>query len=272
MDEPGRTQLIELLSNRSPTLSLDRAALALASIEFPGLAVEAALHTLDVYAGEARERTHGALSGREFVAGLNDFLFHDLGLRGNSDDYYDPRNSCLNEVLTRRVGIPITLSVLYIEIARRLERPVFGIGLPGHFLVQYDDGQYSTFIDPFNGGMLLTADQCYDLAQMSVGDPRVLQPVDTRHILFRMINNLRGIYFSRRLYAKAIQIMDLLIEATPDLADQYKQRALLYLQVKRMHAARSDIANTLELAPNAEDRAEMEQQLRSITQWLAALN
>ena len=272
VDEPGRTRLANLLAGRDGSLELDEAALVLATIEFPGLDMGPTLHNIDVLAEEVARSTQGASNGRDFVAGANDFLFHELGLRGNTEDYYDPLNSCLNQVLQRRMGIPITLSVLYIEIARRLNRPIFGIGLPGHFIVQYDDGDYSTFIDPFNGGALLRADQCYDLAQMTVGDPRVLAPVDKRQILFRIVNNLRGIYFSRRSYLKALEVMNLLIDATPALADHYKQRGLLYLQMQRLGAARADLERYLKLAPNAEDRAEMEQQVRALVLWHASLN
>ena len=261
-----------LLAGETDDLPLDRAALILATIEFPGLDIEPSLHNIDVLAEEVARSTHGASNGRDFIAGANSFLFHELGLRGNTEDYYDPLNSCLNQVLARRLGIPITLSVLYIEIARRLDRPVFGIGLPGHFIVQYNDGDYSTFIDPFHGGTLLRADQCYDLAQMTIGDPRVLAPVDKRQILFRMVNNLRGIYFSRRFYAKALEVMNLLIDVTPSLADHYKQRGLLHMQMRHMSLARGDIERYLALAPEAEDRAEMEQQVRAIVRWQASLN
>ncbi len=272
MDEPGRTHLKDLLAGKATETHLDYAALSLATIEFPGLAISSCLEMLDVYAEEVARHTSHAANGREFISGANHFLFHELGLRGNAEDYYNPHNSCLNEVLTHRVGIPITLSVLYMEIARRLQRPVFGIGLPGHFIVQYDDGHYSTFLDPFHGGALLTPDQCYEMAQVNGNDPRVLLPVDKRQILFRMINNLRGIYFSRRSYSKALQVMDLLIDASPSVADHYKQRGLVYLQMKQMRAARADLQRYLEMSPEAPDRAEMEKQLLSIMRWMATLN
>ena len=86
----------------------------------------------------------------------NEYLFGDLGFRGNEIDYNDPRNSCLNYVLDRRTGIPIALSVVYIEVARRLGQPVSGVGLPGHFIVEYNDGEFATYIDPFHSGKLLT--------------------------------------------------------------------------------------------------------------------
>lgn len=252
-------------------MDLDRAALTLATIEFPGLEIENCIRTLDTFAAEVASRTRDS-TGPSYVNAVNQFLFEEIGLRGNSDDYFDPHNSCLNQVISRRTGIPITLSVLYMEISRRLSKPVFGIGLPGHFVVQYNDGLYSTFIDPFNGGELLSADQCYDRAQMPIGDLRVLAPVDKRQILFRMINNLRGIYFSRRSFAKALQIMDLLLDVSPDLADLHKQRALLHLQMQQMKAARVDLESYLRLAPEADDKAEMELQLKTVVRWLASLN
>ena len=272
MDEPGRTQLKFLLAGQRSDLSLDRAALILATIEYPGLALEANLHALDSLAEAVAERTRFAANGHEFIAEANRFLFEELGFRGNAEDYYNPHNSCLNEVLKQRAGIPISLSVMYLEIARRLERPVFGIGLPGHFVVRYDDGQYATYIDPFQGGALLNADECYALASVKFPDPRVLQAVDNRQILFRMINNLRGIYFSRRLYRKALQVMDLLIDATPSVPDHYKQRAMLHFQLQQMGAARADLEHYLQMAPDAEDREEREQQLRAAIRWLASLN
>jgi len=272
VDEPGRTQLKHLLAGQRSDLTLDRAALVLATIEYPGLPMAASLRTLDVLAEEIRDRTRNAQNGHEFISATNQFLFHEMGFRGNAEDYYNPHNSCLNEVLKQRSGIPISLSVMYLEIARRLERPVFGIGLPGHFLVQYNDGHYATFIDPFQGGVLLSAEECYQMASVKHPDPRVLQPVDNRQILFRMINNLRGIYFSRRLYRKALQVMDLLVDATPELADHYKQRAMLHMQLQQMGAARADLERYLEMVPDAEDRAEREAQIRTAVRWLASLN
>jgi regulator of sirC expression with transglutaminase-like and TPR domain len=271
LDEPGRTQLRNMLAGAGGEMDLDRAALTLATIEFPRLATENCLRTLDAFALEIGARASGSY-GRHYVDVVNHFLFQEIGLRGNEEDYYDPHNSCLNEVISRRVGIPITLSVLYMEISRRLARPVYGIGLPGHFVVQYNDGRYSTFIDPFHGGELLSADQCYDRAQMTIGDPRVLVPIDKKQILFRMINNLRGIYLSRRRYAKAMQVMDLLVDISPRLGDLRKQRAQLFLQMQDMRGARADLEEYLRLSPDADDKEAIESQLKSVVRWLASLN
>jgi len=135
---------------------LDAAALEMAAIERPDLDPAPYLDTLDQLASEIATRLGRGHDGPKFVRVANQYLFEELSFRGNESEYYDPRNSCLDAVLDRRTGIPITLSVIFIEVARRLGQPVTGIGLPGHFIVQYDDGKYSTFADPFHGGKLLT--------------------------------------------------------------------------------------------------------------------
>lgn len=265
-----------MLAGRGVEMELDHAALLLASIEYPDLEIEPALRTLDSYAAELGSRTAGA-EGEPFVKRANQYLFQELGFQGNTADYYSPGNSCLNEVLSSRTGIPITLAVVYMEIARRLGRPVYGIGLPGHFLVQYNDGIYSTFIDPFHRGQLLHFGDCCELAKTVAGvdlqgNPTLVAPVGTRQIVHRMINNLRGIYFARRAYRKALLVMNLLIEGDPTSPDEYKQRGLLYLQLDQARAAKADLEHYLELAPIAPDRAGVEAQLASLRRLLAGLN
>ena len=140
---------------------LDRAALDLATIHFPDLNPEPFLDQLNDLASRLGDRLRNFNDGRDFVETAQRFLFGELGFHGNEEDFFDPRNSCLNQVLERRTGLPITLSVMYMEIARRLQMPVFGIGLPRHFVLQFDDGNYSTYIDPFNGGRTITARDCF---------------------------------------------------------------------------------------------------------------
>jgi regulator of sirC expression with transglutaminase-like and TPR domain len=270
-------RLLDLLAGRDRDVNLDQAALDLAQIEFPGLAIEPFLELLDSHAAELSERLTGAASGADFVTTANHYLFEELGFRGNTRNYYDARNSCLNEVLTRREGIPITLSLVYMEIARRLGKPVRGIGLPGHFVVRYDDGAYSTYIDPFNGGRLLTAQECFTLAREASGvelelDSRAHEPVSKRQILFRMINNLRRAYQQRGSNGKSLEILGLLLHANPNSAEEYRQRGLIHLQAEHMTAARADFTRYLELAPDASDRRNVEEHLRSIQRWLASIN
>lgn len=271
------SKLVDLLSGRSDDLELDRAALELAAVEYPDLDAGSFLAILDSYSIELAGRMPDGCDGPAFVSAANEYLFHELGFTGNSQNYYDPRNSCLNEVLTSRTGIPITLSLLYMEISRRLAKPVYGIGLPGHFLVQYDDGSYSAFIDPFHGGAILTPAECYELARQSSGenfpdDPRLLARVSKAQIVRRMINNLRTVYFFRRAHAKALQVLDLLLTANPESADEYKQRSVVLLEMKNYTGARNDLERYLKLAPNAPDHEQMQRQLRALKQYIVGMN
>ena len=175
-------------------------------------------------------------------------------------------------MLSGHLGIPITLSVIYMEIGRRLAKRVSGIGLPRHFVIQYDDGDYSAYIDPFHGGAILTAQDCYRLAMVEDEDPRLLAPACKRQIVMRMINNLRVIYFSQRSFEKAQAILNLLIEANPHSAEEYKQRGLVRLQMRHLLAGKKDLEKYLELNPHAEDKEQIEGQLQAVGKWLAALN
>jgi regulator of sirC expression with transglutaminase-like and TPR domain len=261
-----------LLAGRDESMELDQAALNLATIEFPELDFTPSLKQLDLFASQIADRCHDLNDGREFVRVANEYLFQEVGLKGNADDYYNPHNSCLNEVIAERTGIPITLSLVYMEVGRRLAKRVVGIGLPRHFVIQYDDGDYSTYIDPYHGGTILSAEDCFRLAQIEDDDPRLLAPVGKRQIVMRMINNLRGIYFSTRSFEKAQQILNVLIEANPESAEEYKQRGLVRLQMRKLIAGKRDLQRYLALDPNASDKEEIQQQLQAVGRWLAALN
>lgn len=271
------TELSDFLGGRTDSLGLDRAALLLAQVEYPGLDIDPFLAVLDSYAAELGERIAPTEGGPAFIHATNDYLFGELGFRGNSGDYYNPINSCLNEVLASRIGIPITLSVVYMEIARRLGRPVMGIGLPGHFVIRYDDGDWSAFIDPFHAGMLLDTGECYELARRVANvdlanHPGLLAPVSRRQILGRMMNNLRGVYTQRAAHRKLLALLTLAIDANPRAAGEYKQRAAVHVHLQSTAAARADYERYLELAPGAHDRAEIEQHLASMKRWIAGLN
>ncbi len=254
---------------------LDLAALDMATIEFPDVVPGPYVDRLDYMGLELAGATSG-LNGPEFVARVNTFLFEDIGFRGNEQNYYDARNSCLNWVLDQRTGIPITLALVYIEIARRLRRPVFGIGLPGHFVVQYDDGNYSTFLDPFNGGKLLSEEECRELARSAGAevpfDLRLLRPVGTRYILIRMLNNLRAAYFQREDFARAATVLNLLIQSSPAAAKYYKGRGIANIHIRQFRAANADFERYLKLEPGAEDREDIVKQMAEIHRWLGTLN
>ena len=258
-----------------PDGRLDVAALEIASIETPDLDPEPFLGVLDRIASGIAARLPASASGREFVSAANSYLFGDLGFHGNEIDYNDPRNSCLNFVLDRRTGIPIALSVVYIEVARRLGQPVSGGGLPGHFVIEYNDGEFATYIDPFHAGRLLSVEDCRQLARDRTGadaDATALAPVGARYILVRMLNNLRSAYFRGKQFDKMVAVTDLLIEAFPRNAEYYKARGVARLRMRQFRNAQKDLELYLQYSPDAEDRAQITQQLGSIHRWLGRLN
>jgi len=270
-------ELLDLITGKDTSAPLDRAALELAKIEFPAIYPEDFLALLDSHAAELRERLRDSDDGAAYVHEAKRYLFEELGFRGNTSDYYNPRNSCLNEVLVARTGIPISLSLVFMEVSRRLGKAVEGIGLPGHFIVRYDDGRYRTFLDPFHGGRLLDPAECFRLArevsQLEVEpDPRWLAPVSKRDILLRMLRNLSAAYVSRGQGEKAIEALSLLIRANPDSADEYRQRGILHVQAGRIVAAKQDLERYLELARSPADRDRAKMQVNQIRRWLSSMN
>jgi regulator of sirC expression with transglutaminase-like and TPR domain len=270
-------RLRQVLQDESARVTLDIAALELASIEFPRLDFDGSLFRLDNFADQIRSKVTARTKGLDFIGTVNELLFESLQFRGNAGDYYDPRNSCLNAVLSRRLGVPISLSVVYIEIARRLGRPVFGIGLPGHFIVMYQDEESRYFVDPFHHGRLLTFENCCALAQETSGldirqSPELFIPVSNRQILLRMLANLKSIYLRGQNLKKARIVLDLLMLAQPHDAEDYRLRGLIHLQQLNHRAAKADLETYIRLKPGSSDRVQVEQQLLMIERWKAGLN
>jgi regulator of sirC expression with transglutaminase-like and TPR domain len=269
-------RLIDALTNENSRATLDVAALDLARVEFPGLDHEASLSRLQNLAAQIQAELPHDASGLEFIEAVNTCLFDHLQFRGNEDDYYDPRNSCLNAVLSRRLGIPISLSVVYIEIARRLGRPVHGVSLPGHFIVVYEDDCCRYWVDPFHNGRILSFEDCCELARQAGVDirtnPAVLAPVSQRQILVRMLANLKSIYLRGQALNKARFILDILIDAMPDYAEEYRHRGLIHLRQLNHRAAKTDLETYLRLEPLSPERSEVERQLLMIERWKAGLN
>lgn len=266
-------QILENEEVRKPRL--DRAALELARIQFPDLEAEPFLDRLNELASALGDRLRNFNDGRDFVETAQRYLFQELGFRGNEENYFDPLNSCLNQVLERRTGIPVSLSVMYMEIARRLAMPVFGISLPRHFVIEYNDGNYSTYVDPFHGGRTITARECFMLARSPVADISLLRRASPKEIVIRMLQNLQRVYLEQNDWSRAVETLDLLFvgaENGPETAGRHKLRGLLLLELKRYHAARADLETYLRLKPEAADRPEILKQLEFIHKWLARVN
>lgn len=189
-------ELVELAALPDKVMSLEDGAFLIARHAYAALDVARYREQLDTMAREVRARIGLRASGEETVNALNRYVFSEQGFKGNTKNYYEVENSYLNCVIDRRVGIPISLSVVYLLIGQRLGLPLFGIGMPGHFLVKYESDRYKIFIDCFNGGALLTEKNCARfLTEAGYGfDDKYLQPSPVRAILSRMVKNLLSIY------------------------------------------------------------------------------
>lgn len=266
--------LVDILTREDSNAPLDLGALQLAAIEFPNLDPQPFLDILDSYANEVDERMPPGYDAEKRLEVLHDFFFREQGFTGNERDYYNARNSCINEVIASRMGIPISLSVVYLAVADRLSMPVHGIGLPGHFLCLYEDDSLHTYIDVFHEGTLMTGAECLDFARSMTGmdlsaAPQILEPVNKRQILIRMLNNLRSIYLRGKEFPKASKVLDLLLEASPSDADSYILRGAVNVELKQFQAARSDFEQYLALVPDARDRDRVEAQIAIIDRYLS---
>ncbi|MFN5855239.1 MAG: SirB1 family protein [Pseudanabaenaceae cyanobacterium] len=200
---------------------------------------------------------------------LNQFLFTECGFRGNEADYYNPANSFLTYVLDQRLGIPITLSVLYMIIAERLGLPMEGVSFPGHFLVRPHDSDLEFFIDAYHGEIIFVEDCTEKLRQLYGGhvpfDPSYLAVVGVRKILERMLTNLKLIYLRAEQFESALAVVERLLMLNPNLALQRRDHGLLCYQLERYSEARMDLENYLELMPQASDLPIISQLLTEIS-------
>ena len=265
--------LRELLMRDDSDAPLDLAALELSRIEFPNLDPQPFMDILDSYAAEIDARMRMDLDSVERLQVLHEFFFREQGFAGNESDYYNPRNSCINEVIASRQGIPISLAVVYLSVAERLEMPMAGVSLPGHFIVRYDEDDFHTFIDVYNSGQLLDGDECFSLARQMTGmDPGpslgILKAVSNRQIMVRMLNNMRSIYLRGKSYVKAGQVLDLLVEALPADADSYILRGAVNVELRKYQAAKLDFQRYLTLLPEARDRQRVENQIAALDRYL----
>jgi regulator of sirC expression with transglutaminase-like and TPR domain len=253
-------------------LDLGRAALTIARLEFPQLAISKPLDTLDRLGERATARLNPGSGAplRARVAALNRLLFEEERFAGNRTHYEDFRNSCLNVVLERRLGIPITLALVYIEVARRAGLTVLGVGFPGHFLMRVPgespDGGRDLILDPFDRGTEIDAQDCRALLARQIGmmnedvplDPALLRPCAPRHMLSRMLNNLKRTYVEMRSFPQARCVSDLLLTVDPTLLSEVRDRGLLAYHLDDFPAALRDLESYLRLSPKLDDQGKEE--------------
>jgi regulator of sirC expression with transglutaminase-like and TPR domain len=266
--------LILLADDPSAPVDLAEAALLLARDEYPGLDVEAYLGELAALAREVRPRLVGGLEAR--TRALCRYLFHDLGFRGNARDYYDPRNSYLNEVLDRRTGLPIALAATAMAVGGRAGLTVVGVGLPGHFVAKATDGDEEVLFDPFHGGRLLTPADCEGLAARTAGvpfaaTPEALAAVPTGLIVLRMLNNLKVVYLARSDFIRAARVIERLRQLRPDDLEQGRDLGAALLQAGQAGKALRHLEAYLRAVPDATDRDEVERLLTTarsaVSRW-----
>jgi regulator of sirC expression with transglutaminase-like and TPR domain len=254
------------------------AALAIARLEYPALEIKPCIGKVDALAARVQARIEHAGDEAETIAALNQVLFVEEGFRGNDADYYDPRNSFLNEVLDRKLGIPITLALLYLEVARRVGFPLFGVGLPGHFLLKhYDPEGRQLVLDPFHQGRLMTPEACQATLDQIYGGqmrlaPEMLVAITRRQMLVRLLANLKAIYLTRRELRRALPVVDLVLAIYPRSAEDVKQRAVLRFNLGQTRAALADFDDYLKMAPDASDADEVRQAALAIRRQLAQMN
>jgi regulator of sirC expression with transglutaminase-like and TPR domain len=264
-------------SREDASIDVVIAALAIARSEYPSLDLPYYLSHLEGLAKRVRARMRSSPTARETIALLNRVLFEEEGLRGNRENYYDPRNSFLNDVLDRKLGIPITISVIYMDVARRVGFPLCGTGMPGHFLVKRCDPAGEIIVDPFNRGRIVSTAECRErLHEIYSGEiemrPEFLYAVSHREILTRILNNLRQVYFSQRNLQKGLRILDLLLAIPPQDPDLLRERGLVKLNLEQYLGAARDLGGYLQARPGAADADDVKETLEMLRQLLARMN
>ncbi|HXA84201.1 MAG TPA: transglutaminase-like domain-containing protein [Candidatus Dormibacteraeota bacterium] len=259
-------------------VDLLRAALTFARVEDPQLDIEHYVRRVDELATRVAEQIQEPDDPGQIIAALNHILFQEEMFRGNTVDYYSPRNSFLHDVLDRRLGIPITLALVYMEVARRVSFQLFGVGMPGHFLLKhYDVEGHSILIDAFERGLIVTEEDCRQkLDSIYSGQvalqPEFLLPVTRRQMLTRMLNNLRSVYLSQRDFRRAVQIVDLILVIYPRSPEDMKQRAVLRYNLNDYRGALSDFEEYVKMSPDASDAEEIRQTALSLRRSMAMMN
>ncbi len=274
---PGRLAFAELMQQPDDAIALADAALLIAKEEYPDLDVAAYRDRLERMAADVERTVSARRDPHRMLVGLNDYLFGQLGFRGNVEDYYDVKNSFLNDVLDRRLGIPITLSIVYMDIGGRLGLPLRGVGMPGHFLVKYTGPDEELIIDPYGKGSILSETDFQRILDEVFGgnvrfEARMLNVVSTRHIVSRMLTNLKAIYIKTHAYAKALATVERLLILDANAVCEIRDRALILFQLKRHIEASVELEHYLRLQPSAPDSEVLRGHLRSLRQRAVALN
>jgi regulator of sirC expression with transglutaminase-like and TPR domain len=275
----------QALAREDARIDLAQACLMIAQDAYPRLEVERYLAEIERMALRLRARLPAAGGAEESIVALNEFLFEDLGFWGNTDDYYDPRNSYLNEVIDRKTGIPISLSILYMELGRRIGLPLEGVSFPGHFLVRLRLRGGTLVLDPFAGGAPQSEVELRERLQRVVPPEatgnlplaelpleQFLEPASKRQILSRVLRNLKAIYRETDNPERGLQVLNRMLLVTPDAHAELRDRGYLYQRLECWRPALQDLAAYLERDPDAPDADDVRVRLMELTALCARLN
>ena len=275
----------KLIAREDARIDLARACLLIAQDAYPGLDVDRYIGEIERMAIRLRGGLPANCGAEERVVALNQFLYEDMGYWGNTDDYYDPRNSYLNEVIDRKTGIPITMSILYMELGRRIGLPLEGVSFPGHFLVRLRLRGGMLVLDPFSGGAPQSEDELRSRVKRVIPDgvaddlpaaqlplDQFLEPATNRQILSRVLRNLKG---NHRLADKPERMLDVLnrmLLVTPDASAELRDRGYVYQRLECYRAALKDLTDYTEREPDAPDLDEVRSTLMELSALCARLN
>jgi regulator of sirC expression with transglutaminase-like and TPR domain len=275
----------ELIERPDVRIELARACLMIAEDAYPGLDVEKYVTELERLALRLRSRLPGSAGADDKLIALNEFLFDELGYAGNASEYYDPRNSYLNEVIDRRTGIPITLAVIYMELGRRIGLPLEGVSFPGHFLVRLRLRSGVLVLDPFAAGELQSAEDLRDrllrvipegatgpLPPSELPLEQFLEPANNRQILARLLRNLKAIYRETDEPARLLEVLDRMLVLTPEASAELRERGLVYQRLECHRAALKDLSAYLEREPLALDTPDIRAKVIELRAQCARLN
>ena len=280
MDHAPRPAFVRFSEQGEDEIDLTLAALEIARDEYPSLDTEMVVGQLVTLTERAKVLSEGSENPIVQMRAINTCLFQELGLSGNSRAYFAPRNSYLNDVLERKVGIPITLSVVYLDIGWRMGLPLVGVGFPGHFLVKCHIGDSVVVVDPFHRGLSLDEKDLLKRLEEMFGArddladhlPRFLGSVSKREIVLRMLRNLKMIFVKEKRHDRALGASNKLCLLAPGLAEEYRDRAAIYEELDCFTAAAVDYRQYLELSPAASDVLEVKQRLMALDKQASRLN
>ena len=266
----ARQRFAQCVSGGEGDVDLARAALLIAAEEYPQLVPEPYLHRLDIFTEQVRDRLSEETAPPVVLNEISRLLFEMEGFRGNSEAYYDPRNSFLNDVLDRKLGIPLTLGIVFLEIGWRLDLPLRGVNFPGHFLLRYEGEAFRLLVDPFHSGQIRFEDQAQELLDRVYGGSVPMQPdylrgASKHDILVRLLSNLKTIYLNTRDDAKALSAIDRILLIRPDAPDEIRDRGMVLARTGKIDEAIQALSRYLEAMPSAPDASRVKLLLDELT-------